>query len=459
MLLPLSYFVGAVSAAAIATGQGANTPGCDEQCMRAYRAAFAAESALWATKNISDDPFYDTPSNASTAKPGDLLRWQQLSSDVLATNFTKVTGGMSVARFLYVTEDVDRNPIPASAFVLLPYWQGTWSSPDASTFNTIVWTHGTAGRARQCAPSNNQMLYYGWEGPLFLAANGYAVVAPDYAGQGTVIPGEFHYEAGLLHAADAAYALVAARSVIGDVLSDEWIVAGHSEGGMTAWRTNERLAMPGQEELLKAGKFIGAVAASPALRPIDLIPKEIELAGDGPLGDIVSLYVLQSVTRIYADLNIDDYITEATKALLPLADSSCLITGEAIFANFTTAMMYKNTSWLTSPQFKDWQERFNGAGGAKLAAPMLVTQGLADTLTYANNTIWDFNRTCSAFPNSQAELFLVPELAHDQGFQAAQPFYIDWIRQRFAGQSVAEGCKTRTAVPVNENFQRIYVQS
>lgn len=71
-----------------------------------------------------------------------------------------------------------------------------------------------------------------------------------------MIPGEFHCEAGTLHAADVAYALVAARSVLGDILSDEWVVAGHSEGGMTAWRTNERLAMSGQDTLLKAGTLI-----------------------------------------------------------------------------------------------------------------------------------------------------------------------------------------------------------
>ncbi|KAI3392857.1 hypothetical protein diail_5032 [Diaporthe ilicicola] len=237
----------------------------------------------------------------------------------------------------------------------------------------------------------------------------------------------------MLHAAEVAYALVAARSFIGDILSDEWIVAGHSEGGMTAWRTNERLALPDQNELLKAGTLIAAVSAAPALRPIDLIPTEIELAGDGPLGDVVSVYLLQSVTRIDADLNFDDYINEPAKALLPMADTSCLVTGETLFANLTTPQIYRNTSWLGSPRMGDWQARFNGPGAMPLAAPMLIVQGLGDTLTYSNNPEWDFNRTCSAFPDSTAELYLVPELGHDPVFQAAQPCYIDWIRQRFAG--------------------------
>jgi alpha-beta hydrolase superfamily lysophospholipase len=80
------------------------------------------------------------------------------------------------------------------------------------------------------------------------------------------------YEAGFLRVADVAYAVIAARKVLGAILSNKRAVFGHSEGGMTAWRTVERLALPGQERLLKAGKFIGGVAAAPALRPQRLIP-------------------------------------------------------------------------------------------------------------------------------------------------------------------------------------------
>lgn len=61
-----------------------------------------------------------------------------------------------MSRFLYMTEDINRKPIPASAFVLLPY-----NKPDPSkTLNTLVWTHGTAGRIRNYAPSNHRDLYY-----------------------------------------------------------------------------------------------------------------------------------------------------------------------------------------------------------------------------------------------------------------------------------------------------------
>jgi hypothetical protein len=210
---------------------------CDTACQAAFKTALQSEQSLWVSQNVTLDEFYTTPANSSGARPGDLLRWEDIPREIV---------------------NIDRKPIPASAFVLLPYKKPDPDKP----LNTVIWTHGTAGRIRNCAPSNHKGLYYDWQGPFALAQAGYAVVAPDYAGQGTDIPQGFMYEAGFLHAADAAYGLIAARKVMGTLLSEEYVVVGHSEGGMTAWRTNERLAMPEQEELLKAGKFLPYLSSS-----------------------------------------------------------------------------------------------------------------------------------------------------------------------------------------------------
>jgi dipeptidyl aminopeptidase/acylaminoacyl peptidase len=173
-----------------ATGYGQEA--CDTDCQAAFKKAQAGEAALWVSKNLSAEVFYSTPANATGAKPGDLLRWEDLPRSVVNSNFTP-PAGMSISRFLYMTEDIDRKPIPASAFVLLPY-----NKPDPDKpLNTLVWTHGTAGRLRECAPSNHKDLYYEWQGPYALAAAGYAVIAPDYAGQGSDIPQGFMYEAGV----------------------------------------------------------------------------------------------------------------------------------------------------------------------------------------------------------------------------------------------------------------------
>jgi alpha-beta hydrolase superfamily lysophospholipase len=424
---------------------------CDTACQRAFQEALRLEQSSWVSQNVTLDEFYNTPANSSGAKPGDLLRWEDVSREVVNTNYTP-PAGMSISRFLYMTEDMDRKPIPASAFVLLPYKRPDPSKP----LNTVVWTHGTAGRIRNCAPSNHKGLYYEWQGPFALAQAGYAVVAPDYAGQGSDIPQGFMYEAGYLHAADAAYGLVAARKIMGDLLSDEYVVVGHSEGGMTAWRTNERLAMPEQEELLKAGKFLGSVAAAPALRPLDLIPESIKRANGGPIGDAVSVFFLQSLAGLFPDtFRIEDYVTDTVLGRIPLMDQGCLQVGRALFGNMTSKELFKDLSWLEHPDVVDWQKRYNGAGPHALAAPMLVVQGITDILTYANNTESDFNRTCSQFSDSQATLLLYPGADHNVAAQATQLDYMPWIKARFEGVELPKGCNIETVETVTTRFRDV----
>jgi pimeloyl-ACP methyl ester carboxylesterase len=269
-------------------------------------------------------------------------------------------------------------------------------------------------------------------------------------------PNRSNNNIGFLHAADAAYGLIAARKAIGELLSDEWVVVGHSEGGMTAWRTNERLAMDDQDELLKAGKFLGAVANSPALRPLDLIPESIRRAKGGPIGDAVSVIFLQSLARLFPnEFRLEDWVTDKVLGRLPLMDQGCLLTGRALFAGLTKDELFKNASWLEHPAVTGWQERYNGAGPHALAAPMLVLAGINDPLTYANNTESDFNRTCKAFPESDAQLILYPEADHDMTATVSQIDYLQWIKDRFDGAKVEKGCSIGTAEPVTSIFRGV----
>ncbi|KAJ5061187.1 Alpha/Beta hydrolase protein [Bipolaris maydis] len=397
---------------------------CNAACQAAFRPAVAAEIGSMVSKNVSSEPFYSTPANVTGAKP------------VNTNNFT-IPSGMSLSRFLYMTEDIDRKPIPASGFVLLPY-----SRPDPSKpLNTIVWAHD---------------LYYEWQGPYYLAQAGYAVIAPDYAGQGSDIPQGFMYEAGFLHAADVAYSLVAARKVIGNLLSQDYVVIGHSEGGMTAWRTNERLGMPNQDELKRAGNFLGSVANSPALRPLDLISESVRRANGGPIGDAVSVFFLQSLAGLFPkEFRIEDHLTPLALARVPLVNQGCIFAGRSLFAGLTGAQLFKSLDWLKLPVVVDWQKRFSGAGPHALAAPMLVVQGITDALTYANNTEWDFNQTCSSFPNTKATLLLYPDSNHDVTNNAAIVDSMRWIQDRFNGVPVEDGCHKKTIQTLTTRLRNI----
>ncbi|KAI8211234.1 hypothetical protein N0V92_011473 [Colletotrichum tropicale] len=427
---------------------------CDAECQTAIQTTYEAEAALW-VGDIVSDPFYSTPANVTGAKPGDILRWENVPAAQLASNWT-LPASLSLSRVLYMTEDIDRKPIPASAWVLLPFTnpfakpQGT---PEENKLRTIVWTHGTAGRSRLCAPTNNKGLYYDWKAPFILAESGYAVVAPDYAGQGSDIPQGFMYESGFLHAADVAYALIAARKGLGDVLSQKWMVYGHSEGGMTAWRTNERLAMPDQEALLAAGEFVGSVAAAPALRPQKLIPATLERAQGQAARDPFSVYFLQSLSRLYPDqIKVEDYLGEIPLQRLGALDKSCFQTGFAIVGGFTPDQLYKNTSWLTHPATNDWAVRYNGQGPHAIAAPMLVIQGSTDTITPANLTLDDFNQTCTTFPESPVHARVYPDMGHGQVLEAARADIAAWIAARFEGVPVEKTCVHEDVKPFTDRY-------
>ncbi|KAL0940536.1 putative secretory lipase [Colletotrichum truncatum] len=417
---------------------------CNAECEAAFREALVVDTRNWVNVDVTLDSFYSNPPNISDYSVGDLVKWQDITG-TQAARIWAIPAGMSLSRFFYMSEDIDGKPIPATAFALIP-----WSNPQGNDkpFRTLVWTHGTAGYTRQCAPTNHRSLYYEWEGPFALAQAGYAVIAPDYAGQGSDIPQGFMYESGALHAADVSHGLQAARKALGDRLSKEWVVIGHSEGGLSAWRTNEREAKEGKA----AGGFLGAVSVAPALRPLSLIPESFRRANGGPVGDVVSVYLLQSISKLYKSIRVEDYVSDIVASLIPLSNQGCLRTGGVVFGKFTEEQLYKNTSWLTHPDVVDWQNRFNGVGAHALAAPMLVVQGVNDTLTYSHTMEEDLEATCKEYPDSAAELLLYPELDHDPAFQAAQVDYLPWIADRFNNVPVKRGCTKRTVGPATKHF-------
>ncbi|KAL4728230.1 hypothetical protein ACLX1H_004972 [Fusarium chlamydosporum] len=416
---------------------------CDVSCQLAYRQTLAMESSRWVNQNVSTDPFYSNPANMSEYSVGDLVKWEEIPSAQASRRWT-VPAGVTLIRFFYMTEDINGKAIPATGFVLTPYSNPL--GPD-KPFRTVVWTHGTAGQTRQCAPSNHRALYYEWQAPFALVLQGYVVIAPDYAGQGSDIPQGFMYESGALHAGDVSFGLQAVRSALGEKITKEWVVVGHSEGGMTAWRTTEREAMDGKA----TGGFLGGVALAPALQPIKLIPESFRRAKDGPAGDVVSIFLLQSVSRLYPSIKVEDYATDIVLSRIALADQGCLYTGGSLYGNLTVKELYKNTSWVEHPDFVDWQKRYNGAGPHKLAAPMLVIQGEADILTYAKYAEEDFDETCKDFPESTAEYKTYPDLDHGAVLHASHSDFLPWIADRFNGVKLAKGCKKSKVSPATEN--------
>ncbi|KAJ4135450.1 hypothetical protein NW765_009421 [Fusarium oxysporum] len=431
-LLPIILIASALAASQNPLPYAQEPNRCDAACQLAYRQVLAMEAERWVNQDITTDPFYSSPSNMSKYSTGDLIKWEKVPSDQAYRRWT-VPAGISLTRFFYMSEDVTgKQPLPATGIVLTPY-----SNPlgKDKPFRTVVWTHGTAGGTRQCSPSNHRALLYGWSAPFALALAGYIVIAPDYAGQGSEAQG-FMYEAGILHAADASSSVQAVRKALGSKITKEWVVIGHSEGGMSSWRTSEREAKP--EKAI--GGFIGAVALSPGLVPSKIITEMIRRAGDGPAGDFLSALLLQSVSTIYPSIKVEDYASDIVLARMPLVDQGCFYTAASLYSNLTVSQLYKNVSWIQHPDFIKWETLYNGAGPHKLAAPLLVIQGAEDTLVYPDTSEEAFNDTCKEFAGSTtAEYRLYPGLGHGAVLPASQQYFLSWIEDRFSHVSLKRG--------------------
>ncbi|KAF4458623.1 secretory lipase [Fusarium albosuccineum] len=117
----------------------ANTPSkfCDAACLKEFEEARSSEASGWVSQNVTLDPFYKAPEGLSSKAPGTLLRWQNVPDAQLSTNWT-IPAGLSLSRFLYVSEDHDGITVPASAYALLPYSQVTIAGDTNTTVYLLI---------------------------------------------------------------------------------------------------------------------------------------------------------------------------------------------------------------------------------------------------------------------------------------------------------------------------------
>jgi pimeloyl-ACP methyl ester carboxylesterase len=134
------------------------------------------------------------------------------------------TGGIEMRRITYLTKRSFGEVALATARVLLP------DPPPEGPASVVVVTHGTAGLADKCAPSHVPPPHV--MGIPF-AGTDTVVVLPDYAGLGNEGVQGYH------DSHDTAYSVLdslrAVHDMLGpDVLSKEYAVMGHSQGGGAA---------------------------------------------------------------------------------------------------------------------------------------------------------------------------------------------------------------------------------
>ncbi|KXS14333.1 hypothetical protein M427DRAFT_79153, partial [Gonapodya prolifera JEL478] len=332
--------------------------------------------------------------------------------------------GLTLYRMLYVSKDLDQKPVPASAFILVPY---DAKLNGQSSMRTLVWTHGTSGITRDSGPSAQKNLYYNFEGLYLLALCGYFVVAPDYAGQGSDTP--FHYVAARSHAHNVTSAVLATRVAFPkDLITYDWAVIGHSESGLTAWAVNE------QEAAEPTGGFLGAVSVAPSMHPQSINQRKLgipqlraamEAAGTA----FYPLEFLESIRRLKATaVNVSDWLTpKGERTLQYLLRGGCISAGTALVNGSKVDEIFKSVAWVNASFTDAWTANVKTRGVDPLAGPMLVAQGDADE---AGDPLTNFNAyqaNCAANKDNKIWYSIYRGMRHDAVLFAAAIEYMHFL--------------------------------
>lgn len=400
------------AAAMAAPATAVHADECDQACQVSWAWAAQQQNALPRTD------FYDAPDPLRWGPLGALIRKQETSEYVVEGKPVTAT------RVLYHSRTSAGRDVAASGVVLVPQDRprprGGWK--------IVVDAHGASGIGNACAPSLMRDLYHGNQMLRFLE-QGYAVVAPDYAGLGTTGRPEL-----LNKAAQAADLVGAARSASQTVpgLSRQWVLWGHSQGGGAALAAAER-----QTREPEPG-YLGTVVTSPAA---DLTALVDHLAVTAPYGGFVPI-IAEGAGYSDASIRPDELLTQAALQRLDTVRSGCLNVAVAVYSDLIGPTLVQ-AGWLSNPAFTGYL-RDNALGRTRVAGPVLFLQGDADTVTpraAADRVVAGLCRT-----GSTIDYRTYPGLEHDTwggsiGIDdGAMPDILAWTKARFDGLPAASTC-------------------
>ncbi|KAL9619411.1 MAG: hypothetical protein Q9160_006006 [Pyrenula sp. 1 TL-2023] len=408
---------------------------CNERCQKLVNVGTSWE----ATQHVSiNDPFY-SPTGILPAQPGQLIDVEEVTN---LTNYT-VPSGLTMSRFTYTTSDVNGTVLPASAYILWPYM----NAQESTKFNVVAWAHGTSGVYAPCAPSNYQNLQYDFQVPFALALDGYAVVAPDYAGlgvgrdtHGNIIP--HLWALGTAQANDLAYAISSARLAFPDNVSNDFVVMGHSQGGGVAWAFAQR-----QAQTPICG-YRGAVAVAPAIN----ILAQLHAVRANPVSftleqALLSLRAIASVNVTFPGYNFAGASTLGRQREEVLGEvEGCLPTNSLLLSDIHPLTSLVKANWTSDPTVQAWGALAE-TGGKTFKGPLLVLASEADSTTLIRFVREAVDQTCNTAVLGDEDLEFVSfeGLEHFPLIQGARGLWRRWIEDRLRhGEKESEkGCRKK----------------
>lgn len=365
--------------------------------------------------------FYNTPVPADAA-PGTLLRTEPLGVTV---------PGASALRMLYVTQRADGSLATSGGRIFIP------AGPAPAQGRPVVaWAHGTAGMGDSCAPSRSGNPVKDTEGWLSaMLAQGWVVVAPDYAGLGT--PGPQEYLVGQSEARDVVNAVRAVRQFPAADAGARYAVYGHSQGGHSALWTADLSSQIAPELTL-----VAVAAAAPA---IDL-PSIVHAQWDTLFGWAIGPELAISWPLVDRQLSPDMVLGPTGRGLYHQLADLCssnpellvqVIVHKIVRQKFFNGDPLNERSWAAEATAQT-------PPPPNSAMPVLIAQGTSDevVLPWPNARVQQ--EWCDAGTN--LSMLWMGGVDHQGARIAAGPSVVAWLAQRFAGAPAVRTCDFPPAV-------------
>ena len=361
------------------------------------------------------DAFYTAPATVPS-KPGKLLR---------AEPFTRaIPDGARAWRILYTTTRDDGVPAIASGLVVVP--EGVKSPP------TIAWAHGTTGVDVSCAPTllEKPMTAGAMPNTTEALQHGWAIVSTDYVGLGADAP--HPYLVGQPEARSVLDAVRASRQLPDAEFGDQVVVWGHSQGGGAALWTGGIAA-----EYAPELDIVGVAAMAPAAN----LPSMIAPLADGAAGTLVGPLVLAGYSARYDDVRVQDYLLPEARLLYDETIARCW-SDPSFVVSVLEAGVIDRPIWSQKPTEGPLAAHLEANVPTRpIAAPLLIAQGLSDTLVLPEVQQEYVDRLCAA--GQQVDYRTFEGKDHMSVVKDGSPLLgqlMDWTQDRLDGKPPENTC-------------------
>ena len=285
-----------------------------------------------------------------------------------------------------------------------------------------------------CAPSRKTNPYAGMPWLQGMIANGWVVAATDYHGLGT--PGVLPYLVGRAEAHDVINSVRAAIRLEGTGAGNRYAVWGHSQGGHAAlWAAQVR------NDYAPELVMVGAAAAAPAAELASLLSQQY----DKMVAWVIGPEVLVAWPYYYPNVPVDNVTTRAGNGNYKKMSNLCVLNAsyEAIIRENVMNEKLFSENPINDGQWHKLADENTPSPPGEL--PVLIVQGLADTVVLPNTTALLVERYYAA--GNPLTVAWLGDVGHMQAGFIAGPLVNTWLQQRFAGIPATSTKGTSNPVP------------